>query len=203
MNAAEQTAVEHYLGKGLTKDVAVGIAAVLMAESSLNPGSQGTQSTETPGALNPSGAYGVASWNGPRQASLSSFATKKGLNPANLTTQLDFILTEAANSYPTMWAAIRNPSTTYSEMITEMVNTYEIPADKPGEIARAMTFAVDMYPNIFTPSLPPAGPPIVVTVVPPVVPPVTIQPATMNAAAVIQTIQMLADWLVANNVGKS
>lgn len=202
MNATEEGAVEHYLGKGLTKDASVGIVAVLMAESSLNPGSQGVQSTETPGALNPSGAYGVASWNGPRQAALQSFATKKGMNPADLNTQLDFVLTEAANSYPAMWAAIRDPSTTYAEMITAMVDTYEVPADKAGEIARAMTFAQDMYPNTFTPALPPT---VVVTppvVTPPVVTPPVTPPATLNAAAVIQTIQMLVDWLAANNVGK-
>lgn len=216
MNATEQTAVEHYLGKGLTKDVAVGIVAVLMAESSLNPGSQGVQSTETPGALNPSGAYGIASWNGPRQAVLSAFATKKGLNPADLTTQLDFVLTEAANSYPTMWAAIRDTSTTYSVMITEMVDTYEIPADKPGEISRAMAFAIDMYSNTFTPSLPPAGAPVIVVVppvttspvtTPPTVTPPTVTPASnppvMNVAMVIQTIQMLTNWLAENAVGKS
>lgn len=213
MNATEQTAVEHYLGKGLTKDVAVGIVAVLMAESSLNPGSQGVQSTETPGALNPSGAYGIASWNGPRQAVLSAFATKKGLNPADLTTQLDFVLTEAANSYPTMWAAIRDTSTTYSVMITEMVDTYEIPADKPGEISRAMAFAIDMYSNTFTPSLPAAGAPVVATpvtpptVTSPIATPPTVTPASnppvMNVAMVIQTIQMLTNWLAENAVGKS
>ena len=145
MNTAQETAIAHYLGKGLSKDVAVGLTAVLYVESALNPGSQGKQSTETPGALNPSGAYGIASWNGPRQAALQAFATKYGRAVGDLITQLDFVLTESANSYPTVWKAITSASTTYTQMIQIMVDDYEVPADKSAEIDKAITLAQTLY----------------------------------------------------------
>jgi hypothetical protein len=146
MNTVQESAVTHYMSvKHLTKDVAVGIVSVLYRESSLNPGSQGVQKTETPGALNGSGAFGIASWNGPRQQALANYAKTFGLNVANLTTQLDFVLTEAANSYSQFWAAIQNPASTYEQVIQVMVDTYEIPADKPKEIADALAIAKDIY----------------------------------------------------------
>src|SRR6185312_15537838 len=126
--AVAEEAIGHYLSKVLTKDVSVGIGSCLYYESKLNPGSQGVQSTETPGVLNPSGAYGIASWNGPRQEALASFAKGKGLDPSLLTTQLDFVLTECANSYPTVWAAIQG-GTADQSFLPILVADYENPAD--------------------------------------------------------------------------
>lgn len=143
VSAVAVTARDHYIGKGIAPIPASGITAVLYCESELNPGSQGAQSTETPGALNPSGAYGVASWNGPRQAALAAFAQQKGLNVADLTTQLDFVLTECANSYPPVWAAIQAP-TTIQDFVTIFVEQYENPKDAPGEINRALPIATEL-----------------------------------------------------------
>ena len=155
-------AIAHYLGKGLSKDVAVGLCAVLYAESLLKPGSQGAQSTETPGALNPSGAFGIASWNGPRQKDLATFATRYSRDPADINTQLDFVLTEAANGYPKLWAAIISPASHYLDVIEVMVDTYEIPADKPAEVARATTYAKDFvgYDFATAPVIAPAPAPV-------------------------------------------
>jgi hypothetical protein len=145
------SAVAFYLSKGISKDVAVGIVAVLYAgESKLNTGSQGAQSTETPGALNPSGAYGIASWNGDRQEKLKAYAQAKSLPVASLDTQLGFVLTESANSYPKVWAAIRQAGITYASFIPIFVEAYEVPANSPAEIARAIAFAEELYPAVTT-----------------------------------------------------
>lgn len=147
-------AVEFYLQqKKISKAAAVGIVAVCYAgESQLNPGSQGAQSTETPGALNPSGAYGICSWNGPRQAALQAYATAKNLPVGAVDTQLAFILTEAANSYPKFWATIQDAAATYSDIVTSMVDNYEVPADASAEVARSMTFAAELNGVQFDPA---------------------------------------------------
>ena len=152
MTTAAETAIAHYLSKGLSKDVAVGLTAVLNAESSLNPLAENNSGTDTGGVLNPQGSYGLAQWNGPRQQALATFAQKKGLSPSDMGVQLDFVLTEAANSYPELWAAIQKSGTTYPDLITAMVDTYEIPADKPAEIARAIGYAKNYYTMVVEPA---------------------------------------------------
>ena len=142
-----QTAIDaaiFYVRKGISKDAAVALISVLWYESKLKPGSQGSQSTETPGALNPAGAYGIASWNGSRQLALSTYATKKDLPVGELDTQLAFVLTEMANSYPKSWAAINQPGLTYSQIIPTIVAEYENPKDHPKEIAGAMEEAPEL-----------------------------------------------------------
>src|SRR5271165_644722 len=145
MTPNEQFAISYYLGRNLTKDAAVGITSVLVCESDLHTGSQGVQASETPGALNPSGAYGIASWNGPRQAALKAFADKYGLQVSYLETQLHFVLTEAADSYKEFWTAIVSPASKYADVISVMVDTYEIPANKEAEISKAMGIAAGLY----------------------------------------------------------
>ena len=94
-------AVTHYLQKGIARGPAIGIVSVLYAgESQLNPGPQpSTVTTDHGGVLYANGAYGIASWNGPRQQALANFAAAKGLPVGAVNTQLDFVLTECANSY--------------------------------------------------------------------------------------------------------
>ena len=174
-------AIQFLLSKGLSKDVGVGICAVLYAESGLKPGSQGTQASETPGQLNPSGAFGLASWNGPRQNDLKLYMDKyyPGVPYATMEPQLAFVLTEAAGfslgsnpkGYPQFWAAITSPASHYSDVIEVMVDTYEIPADKPAEINRAMGYAKDFITYDFGP-----GP-----AVPPVPAPLPVPPSPVNS----------------------
>jgi len=128
----------------ISRQAAVAIVSCLYYESALKPGSQGIQSTETPGVLNPSGAYGIASWNGPRQAALAAFASAKGLDVAAVNTQLLFVLTEMANNYHKVWAAITNPNLTYEQIIPIFVADYENPADHAKEIAAALAIAVEL-----------------------------------------------------------
>lgn len=152
MNTAVANAIAYYQSKGLSRDIAVGICAVLNVESGLNPLSENNTGTDAGGVLNPKGAYGIAQWNGPRQAALANFASRENLSPSDINTQLQFVLTECANSYPEVWAAIQNPTTTYQQMITVMVDKYEIPADKTKEIATAMGSALAWYPVVTAPT---------------------------------------------------
>lgn len=153
MNAAQEAAVAIYMGKGLSKAAAAGIVAVLCVESDLNPLAANNSGTETGGVLNAKGSFGAAQWNGPRQQALASFAQKKGMSVGDLGTQLLFVLTECANSYPKTWAAIQSHDIAVDQMVTAMVEDYERPKDPAAEIARAMAYANDfMAQTIALPS---------------------------------------------------
>ena len=98
--------------------------------------------------LNSKGAYGLAQWNGPRQTTLQAFATAKGLPVSAIDTQLAFVLTESANSYPPVWAAIQQAGINYTNFIPIFVEHYENPANPTAEIAGAQAFAVALYPAV-------------------------------------------------------
>jgi hypothetical protein len=151
-----ETAVAHYLSKGITKDVAVGIASVLYHESNLNPVSENNSGTETGGVINPKGSYGIAQWNGPRQGNgvtgLADFAKGKNEPVSALNTQLDFVLTECANSYHQVWAAIQQPGMTYQKFIPIFVNQYERPANEMAEVNDAMSIATPLYALSISPT---------------------------------------------------
>ncbi len=139
--AVAVSAYQHYRAKGVPANPAACIVAVLYAgESALNPGSQGKQSSETGGVLNPLGAYGIASWDGPRQEALQYFASAKGENVADLNTQLDFVLTECANSYSAVWAGIQAnmPVAQFGPLFVEK---YESPANPAAEWTRSEALA--------------------------------------------------------------
>ena len=139
------TARDYYvLTKGIPLGAAIALVSVLYYESHLNPGSQGYQPTEAQGqprqVLNPHGAYGIASWNGGRQGDLLDYATAHNLAVSALDTQLAFVLTEIANSYPNCWAAIRSTAS-YQAIISILVDEYEDPKNKPAEINGALAIA--------------------------------------------------------------
>jgi len=161
-------AVQFLRKKGLSKDAATAVSSVLYAESALHTGSQGRQSTETPGVLNPSGAFGIASWNGPRQTDLADHAASWNLDVNALETQLQFVLTEMANKYHQSWTAV-NSMQPYSAIIPTIVEEYEVPKDVPAEVARAKTYADEFYPQIIeeVPVLPTVPIPSVALPVPP------------------------------------
>lgn len=162
MNQVEKASIDHLIAKGIQTNVAMGIVAVLYRESRLNPGSQGNQASERGGVLNPNGAYGIASWNGPRQGDLQAFAAKKGLPVDDVNTQLDFVLTESANSYPDVWAAIQKQGISISDFITVFVDKYEIPKDTGTEIADSLAIANGYVANyVVNPPVTPPNPPIV------------------------------------------
>ena len=154
--AVALTAAQYYRTKGLSLNAAVALTAVQYVESGLNPGSQGNQPTETPGILNPAGAYGISSWNGPRQTALSTFANQHSLDASNIETQQYFTLNEMANSYPASWAAITG-SGSVDDIISVLVSDYERPANVAAEVQRAETFAAALLPLV--PQQPPAPTP--------------------------------------------
>lgn len=162
------TSADRYVQKGLTKEAACAIISVLWVESGLNPGPQpSTSQTDHGGILYGSGAMGVASWNGSRQADLGNFAARKGLSAWALNTQLDFVLTECANSYKTVWDYIQNGKS-YSTIIPPFVREYERPKNPEQEIERAMTFARELYPHISAAQIPPQLPSPQIPTIPPV-----------------------------------
>jgi hypothetical protein len=159
-------AAEFLMSKGLSRGAAIAVCAVLWFESKLNPGPQGVQSTETPGALNPGGAYGIASWNGPRQQALDDFAKTKSLPVDQLETQLWFVLNEAANKYPRTWEAITGGGT-FEQIIPIFVADYENPKDHAREVDGSLVFARELAPLV----------PAAVTAEAPAPPPVALAPA--------------------------
>jgi len=127
------------LGRGLNHREASSLAGVLAAESrsfggKLYSGSFGKQGSERGGALNPRGAFGFAQFNGPRQKLLADFAGKRGMNPADPHTQLDFIVAEAKGR------GIR------LDNIADIVHRYESPREdlRPREIAAAQRIAAGL-----------------------------------------------------------
>jgi hypothetical protein len=170
--AVQVTAAQYLIGRALPIEGAIAIACVLYCESKLNPGSQGTQSSERGGELNPKGAFGIASWNGPRQGHLAKFAKARGMDVNLLTTQLYFVLNECANSYPLSWAAIRsaNPAET---IIATFVADYENPLDHQAEIDRARVFAAPLRAALHAQPGPIGLPPVTPDPVPWTLPPIT------------------------------
>lgn len=194
--AVEITAAKHFIDKGLPVNGAVALTCVLYYESKLNPGSQGNQPTETGGVLNAHGAYGIASWNGPRQAGLNNYALKRGIPIESLPTQLDFVLNEIANHYPRSWAAIRSNGPS-DIIIATLVDEYENPADKSKEIAGASGYAPSLLDAVkgYVPSAPLPVPPVPPQPVP--VPPVSpVEDLQMPIELILQLIAPLAESLV-------
>jgi Phage tail lysozyme len=175
------TARDYLLSKGappIALNGAIAGVAVLYYESKLDPGSQGFQATERGGVLNPHGAYGIASLNGPRQGDLLAFATKYDLPVDALETQLAFFLTEIANSYPASWSAIRS-SASIAAIIETLVNEYENPKNKQAEIDGALTIAealASLPPPVAAPAPAPDSPTVPTAPTPVPVPPAQ-QPA--------------------------
>lgn len=160
MDPTVESAVDYYLSRGLSKDAAVALVSIFYAgESKLNTGSQGAQPTEAGGVLNPNGAFGIASWNGPRQADLQKFANKYGLDVNALTTQLHFALTEMAGfsigsnprGYPNSWAAVTGGGT-YDQIIPVVIADYENPASKSVESGRSAAYARSIYSLVMAPA---------------------------------------------------
>lgn len=90
-------------GEWLTKGVS--IARQLMSrgftdiEAAAIVGNMWAESTFNPAAKNSIGAFGLLQWLGARKKELIKFAKSKRANPANLSTQLDFIKYELKDAY--------------------------------------------------------------------------------------------------------
>ena len=89
------TASNFFGQRGYDPNAVAGIVANLRYESGekLNPLAMNNSGTETGGAINPRGAFGIAQWNGPRQADLLQFAGDPN-RARMLDTQLAFVAHE-------------------------------------------------------------------------------------------------------------
>jgi Phage tail lysozyme len=149
--------------QNIPRSTAIGIVSVLWYESSLNPNAQKADGVDRGGVLNPSGAYGIASWNGSRQAALQQFAAKQSLDVNSVNTQLAFVLTEAATTpaYEEFWAKIKNNATA-TDLIPTMVQVYENPAkeDLQKEIDGSQANAVRFATAVINPPQPSTPGPI-------------------------------------------
>jgi len=187
--SAGVTAVKYYLNLSdpLPKAGAVALVSVFHRESRLSPKSQGIQASEHPGVLNPSGAYGIASWNGPRQQALKEFCDTRQLPYDSLTSQLLFALSEIANRYPRTWSAIRDTGLDYGQIIPTIVREYENPKAPDPEIADATAYARALWPLVVNLSSVPPAPISIVTTAPVTQPTVV----TMDPAIISLLIQVL------------
>lgn len=168
LSAVAQKSFAYYLAKAdpIGRNAAAAIVGVLNYESKLDPNAHNDTGTDAGGVLNSKGAIGVAQWNGDRQGALLKFATEKGLNWQDIATQLDFVLTECANSYKAVWAAIQGNGDA-ADIVSIFVRSYENPAKPEPEIAGALETAqalLDMVPSpapVIAPTPPPSPAPVI------------------------------------------
>jgi trimeric autotransporter adhesin len=142
-NPNVQTALNFFTSNGFSIAGASAATSVLFAESGLNTGAQGNQATDASGVLsNGQGAFGIASWNGPRQTQLANYASANGLDPSALTTQLQFFKSDLQTNFPSIASSVMN-ATDANSAVSDLVSTYENPAasNVAPEISNANGFA--------------------------------------------------------------
>ena len=120
----------HYLSLGVPPKGAAALVGVFSTESGtkLATGSQGNAGTDLSGILSGTGgAYGIASWNGPRQTDLANYAAARGKDPSDLITQGEFALWEMKNKYPSSYDAVMGGGD-IGTIARVLVTDYERPA---------------------------------------------------------------------------
>ena len=127
-----------YRSSGIPHSGASAIVAGLSGESgpSLDPNSQNNSGTDAGGVINPAGAFGVANWNGSRQAQLLNYARQTGQDPKSRETQTAFVQWDLQHNYPKVWAQLNDPNSTPQQNLDAFVRKYVNPADPDGEIAK-------------------------------------------------------------------
>lgn len=144
LTQAQIDAYTYYRTHGMSDASAAALVGVASEESGsgLGTGSQGNQNTDASGVLsNGQGAYGIFSWNGPRQQALSDYASQHGLDPADRDTQLAFAATEV-QGYGA-WSTLSDAGSSVADKISALVNGYTIPASqyRAGDISGASDIA--------------------------------------------------------------
>lgn len=126
-------AINYFEGQGWTRAQAVGIVANLDLESGMNPHIQ--QIGGGPG-------YGLAQWEGPRQADFRAWAGKD-IRQSTFTEQLRFIQHELTGTERGAGNRLRNATdaATAAELVTRY---YERPADIAGDSAKRATRALEL-----------------------------------------------------------
>jgi len=110
-----ESAMNHLVGKGLSKVMAAGIIGNLMQESGLNP------LARNPGDGNDgSDSIGLGQWNGARARALKAFAAANGASPDDVATQLDFVLHELETTENAAYQRLK-AATTVDEAVAAMI----------------------------------------------------------------------------------
>lgn len=86
-----KTAMNFFMKKGMTKEVAAGIVGNLQSESGLNPEIEGDKNL-------PTSSKGIAQWREGRLENLKNFAKKSGRKYTDFNTQLEFLWNELQGS---------------------------------------------------------------------------------------------------------
>jgi len=144
---AQAAAYGTYRAGGLPPTGAQAIVAGLSGESgaNLDPNSQNNSGTEAGGIINPKGSFGVANWNGPRQAQLVNYARQTGGNPASAETQHAFVQWDLQHNFPQVWQQLNDPDLPAQDKLAAFVNVYENPKDKAGAIAARTPYLANNY----------------------------------------------------------
>ena len=100
--------IQKLINRSFTKEEAAAIVGNAWVESNFNPAAIFGEINRTPKASMQdeikfikgySGAYGLLQWRAERKNALADFAKEKGLHPANMKLQSDFIKYELKDSY--------------------------------------------------------------------------------------------------------
>jgi hypothetical protein len=127
-------AMSYFQSQGWSEAQAAGIVANLDAESGMDPNIN--QIGGGPG-------YGLAQWEGPRQASFREWAGKDIRN-SSFAEQLEFIQWELTHTEANAGDALRQVNDP-REAASVFTRLYERPADSAGEAVRRGGRAVDIY----------------------------------------------------------
>lgn len=127
-------AMSYFRSQGWSEAQAAGIVANLDAESGMNPDIH--QIGGGPG-------YGLAQWEGPRQASFREWAGKD-IQSSTFAEQLDFIQWELTHTESAAGNALRGADDP-AEAASLVTRLYERPADSAGEAVRRGSRAVDIF----------------------------------------------------------
>jgi hypothetical protein len=116
-----RTAFNYFVAKGLTQTESAAIVGNLMQESSVSP----TAVEYGGGPGRGIAQWGIgARWNSGRTDSVSAFATARGANRWNLSTQLDFIWFELSN-YPDYGLDSLRRASSLTAAVTVFQNKFE------------------------------------------------------------------------------
>jgi hypothetical protein len=133
-----------FISKGLSPLQAAGFMGNIQAESGFNPGI-----IEGGSGI----GFGIVQWSFGRRTALEDAARAKGVDPADLAFQLDFLWNELQSSYGGVYQELTSAATLEAATYV-ILEKYEIPADIPGQRPVRLGFAqgiLDQFGSSSTP----------------------------------------------------
>lgn len=106
MSSNMQSAMNHYIARGIPATMAAGIVGNLVQESGLNPNARNRGDGN-----DGSDSIGIGQWNGNRARALKAFAASQGASPFDLATQLDFVLHELETTEGAAYQRLKSAKT--------------------------------------------------------------------------------------------